>query len=317
MTKVTRTESHGISHARMITLPAYDAEFITGNRKGQKFCAGGELIIGMWQGWWRIQLRPVELQEDNKGRKITGKKAFYTLVKLLQEDNVDIYTYAIINKMVAKQINDVTDRYIIEAENEADFGKTFESAHHIDFHSSFPAGLVNTHPEFKNVINKLYNNRHENEMNKAILNLSIGYMHSPHIGYCFAQLAQDAINDNNKRVKEIAKRLKKAGRKILLYNTDGIWYTGEVYHGDGEGDALGEWRNDHINCTFRMKSQGSYEFIENNQYYPVVRGSTILDKEKPRTEWVWGDIFKATLIKFELITDDEGIQRFIPVKSKE
>ena len=31
------------------------------------------------------------------------------------------------------------------------------NVHHIDFHNSYPAGLVNTHPEFKDVITFLYN----------------------------------------------------------------------------------------------------------------------------------------------------------------
>lgn len=289
--KVKRTESHGISHARAIRFPAYDVEFLTGNRKGADYTAGGEIIIGLSEGWYRIQLRPQELMKDKKGRTITGRYAFWKLVKLLEDDNIKITDYMIEDVNKAREINDSTERYIIKAENNEIFNKELENVHHIDFHSSFPAGLVNTHPEFKATIEKIYNKRHEDDIYKAILNLSIGFMHSPHIKYKYAQLSHDAINDNNKRVKAMAKLLKKSGRKILLYNTDGIWYQGDIFHGEGEGDKLGEWRNDHINCKFRAKSQGSYEFIENGKYYPVVRGATKLDRVKTREEWQWGDIY--------------------------
>lgn len=95
---------------------------------------------------------------------------------------------------------------------------------------------------------------------------------------------------------------------VLLYNTDGIWYCGDVYHGEGEGKRLGEWENDHINCMFRAKSAGSYEFVEDGKYYPVVRGRTNLDLITPRENWKWGDIFKkeAKVIEFYWLAG-EGI----------
>ena len=83
----------------------------------------------------------------------------------------------------------------------------------------------------------------------------------------WAHLSRDAIKDNNDRVKKLAETLEKKGRMVLSFNTDGIWYKGPVYHGEGEGDGLGEWHNDHVNCKFRAKSSGSYEFIENKKYY--------------------------------------------------
>ena len=67
-------------------------------------------------------------------------------------------------------------------------------------------------------------------------------------------------------MRELAKQLKDSGRMVLAYNTDGIWYCGEIYHGEGEGNGLGQWSNDHTNCTIRFKSAGSYEYIENGKY---------------------------------------------------
>ena len=131
-------------------------------------------------------------------------------------------------------------------------------------------------------------------------------MQSKWCGYKYAHLSRDAITDNNNRIIKLSDELSSQGRVILSYNTDGIWYQGEIYHGNGEGHDLGQWENDHINCQFRMKSDGSYEFIENGKYYPVVRGYTRLDRIKPRTEWVWGDIYQAGIITFSI--DINGIK---------
>ena len=67
---------------------------------------------------------------------------------------------------------------------------------------------------------------------------------------------------------------------------------------------MGEWHNDHINCTFRAKSSGSYEFIENGKYHPVVRGITNSSKKN----WEWGDIYtkKAEMVLFKF-SEEEGV----------
>jgi hypothetical protein len=101
--------------------------------------------------------------------------------------------------------------------------------------------------------------------------------------------------------------LRQAGRQILAYNTDGIWYAGEEYHGEGEGPELGQWGHDHRNCKIRFKSAGAYEFIEDGKYYPVIRGLTLLDKVKDRdTEWQWGDIFNAPEYGY-YFDEDKGV----------
>ena len=174
-----------------------------------------------------------------------------------------------------------------------------DNVHHIDFHNSYPAGLANTHPEFRPIIEEFYNMRKSSPMYKAVLNYTIGCMGSEKHPWhaAWAHLRCDAIENNNKRVESLARRLEKSGREVIGFNTDGIWYRGEVYHGTGEGKGLGEWENDHINCIFRSKSRGAYEYIEDGQYCPVVRGSTTHDVIEPdRTKWTWGDIFKTDII---------------------
>ena len=283
---ITRTNNRGISKVNF-ELPSYYF-----NPVEKRYSA--EIIVCDIEGFVRVQFRALPEYADNQA--ISGHKAFLKFNKILSDYNIDLKKYAVEN---GDEINKQTEKYIIDVENDNDLNKIFYNAHHLDFHSSFPAGLVNTHPEFKDAIEYIYENRKKDPVYKAILNNSIGYMHSKLIKFKYSQLSKDAINDNNKRVREMAEKLRKAGYKILLYNTDGIWYTGgEPYIGDGMGDKLGQWENDHINCQFRMKSKGAYEFIEEGVYYPVIRGRTTLDSIKDRAEWCWGDIYKAVEILY-------------------
>ena len=246
-------------------------------------------IIICADGYARVQLRGGKELELAHKKEISGRQAFTKFKKMLEINGIDLNKYAIDN---GKEIKEEIEKPYICLED-AIPGFIFKRAHHIDFHNSYPAGLCNTHPEFKDIITHMYDRRKENEIYKAILNYSIGFMQS--IGGCdakWAHLSRDAIKDNNDRIRDIAERLKAAGNHILSYNTDGIWYIGNIYHGEGEGSGLGQWENDHVNCQWRCKSAGAYEFIENNKYTPVVRGYTNLDKKKSRDQWSWGDIFK-------------------------
>ena len=98
--------------------------------------------------------------------------------------------------------------------------------------------------------------------------------------------------------------MKKKGRIVLSFNTDGIWYKGPVFHWEGEGESLGEWHNDHICCKFRAKSAGSYEFIENGVYHAVVRGISNDIKD----DWEWGAIYeKKAEPQLFTFTEEGGI----------
>lgn len=219
---------------------------------------------------------------------ISGWRAFQIFSNKCSEFGIDIYSYQIENGLEVKE--DIPNPLIFMKFKD----KTFKKVNHIDFHSSYPAGLVNTHPEFRPVVEYFYEKRKEDPVNKGVLNCTIGFMQS--VKCCkarWAHLSKDAITDNLKRIQNLAAKLALSGHLILGYNTDGIWYQGELYHGEGEGDKLGEWSNDHINCQFRAKSDGAYEFIENGKYTPVLRGFCNYDTIKSRDNWEWGDIYKA------------------------
>lgn len=295
--KIVRTRSGGISVKRLnFRAPMWDVR-ATNN------CI--ELTFVLCEGCWRIQMRFGSTPKEENA--IYGKQAFEKLKNMLRADGIDIDTYAIDN---GAEIKKEIEKTMIKLENPAVARLVWDNVHHIDIHSAWPAGLVAMHPEFKPTIEMIYNKRKENSIYKAVLNMSIGYMQSIHCcGARWAQLSRDAINYNNAVMRDLAQRLKSSGRTILAYNTDGIWYTGEVYHGEGEGKGLGQWENDHVNCKWRAKSAGRYEFMEDGIYTPVVRGRTRLDRIKPREEWEWGDVMKDVTNPIEFMwIDGEGIK---------
>ena len=269
--KLERTASGGIKSGPHRKRPAWDI-------KVNRICV--ELTVLLEGCAWRIQFR-TKLPE-----KMSGRKAFTAFKRFLLKRGIDLEKYAIEN---GKEVKETIEKPLIGAKREIFYDYTFEKVNHIDFHSSYSAGLANTHPEFKEVLNELYMKREENEEYKNILNFSIGFMQS--LSGCnarWAHLSRDAIKDNNDRVKKLAETLEKKGRIVLTYNTDGIWYKGAIFHGEGEGEGLGEWHNDHVACTFRARSAGSYEFIEKNIYHAVVRGIA----NDLKSDWRWGDIYE-------------------------
>lgn len=273
--KLERTPSGAIKTGPHVKRPAWDI-------KVNHYCV--ELTVLLEGKAWRIQFR------TKLPKGMSGKKAFTVFKRMLLKDGVDLDKMAIEN---GPEVKKEIENYLVKEHHKFFLDKVYEKAHHIDFHSSFAGGLANTHPEFRKTLETIYENREKDEVNKNILNFSIGFMQS--ISGCdarWAHLSKDAIADNNKRVQDIVKRLEESGRTVLLLNTDGVWYNGPLYHGEGEGQGLGQWENDHKNCRFRMASAGAYEFIENGVYHPVIRGIP----NDAKTEWKWGDIYKEKAI---------------------
>ena len=126
-------------------------------------------------------------------------------------------------------------------------------------------------------------------------------MQSQYQRYRYADISKYAIARNNQKIRDMAQWLKDNGRTVLLYNTDGIWFTGEAFPKEMQSNELGAFKQDHTNCKFRAKSDGAYEFIEDGVYYPVIRGKTKLDNTKARIAWQWGDIYQQ---------DAEQIQKY-------
>lgn len=307
--EIVRTTSGGIStERRNFRPPMWDVSYTRACLEVTVLAEGHML---------RIQFRQVvddlsaEEEEKKETKKIYGRQAFKAFSEMLLKDGIDLEKYAIDN---GAEVKKTIPKYLIRETSKFVFDKELQNCHHIDFHNSFPAGLCNTHPEFRNVVEKLYEGRKRNPINKAILNYSIGFMQSlKNTKARWAHLAKDAIADNNRRIMELCERLAESDRRVLLLNTDGIWYQGDIYHGEGEGKKLGEWENDHTNCLLRIKTRGAYEFIENGVYHPVLRGYTKLDKVKHRSLWTWGDIYQPEaddLIEFfwtdDGLTDRDG-----------
>lgn len=276
---IIRSNSGGISFKTI--LPAYDVK-MANNR------TGAEITILCKEGCYRIQARNAV---KTTKLPINGKQAYIRLKYELKRDGINLEDYFIEN---GEEIKKEIEKPLIMLVRESAKDLIFENANHIDFHSSYAGGLANSYPEFRPTLERLYNERHLNNDNKHVLNLSIGYFQSSsNFNAKLAHLSKAAISDNNRRIKELAEELEKSGRIILAYNTDGIWYSGKVYHGPGEGFRLGQWENDHVNCTIRFKSAGAYEFTEKGSYNPVIRGYTTLDRVKDREKWQWGDIYKS------------------------
>lgn len=260
----------------------------------------------------RIQFRQLQKFDDGtEGLTMSGHTAFRRFRDLCKKAGIDLDDYADIDFEHAKEVKNSIPKPKICLTDKIWKNRTVFNAHHIDFHNSYPAGLCNTHPEFRKVIEPLYKERHDHPENKLVLNATIGYMQSimPQVRARWAQLSHDAIKDNNDRIDALAQELIDNGYTIIAYNTDGIWYKGRrPYHGDNEGSDLGQWENDHTYCQLRFKSDGAYEFIENGVYSPKVRGFTNLDKIKPRSEWTWGDIYNYEAVRMVFTFDpDIGI----------
>ena len=297
--QIKRTPSGGISiETRNFKPPMWDL------RKTKSLI---ELTIIIKEGCWRIQFRTIPKKTDG-GQSLYGSTCFKLFKEKCMEYGIDLDKYIIDN---GEEVKKEIERPLISLGRPTYRDIVFNNVHHLDFHNSYPAGLVNTHPEFKGPVQWMYDHRKEdNNKYKLVLNATIGYMQS--IDCCkarWAHLSRDAINDNNKRVQDIAHKLRSSGRVVIAFNTDGVWYQGEVYHDENEGKNLGQWENDHINCKFRAKSSGSYEFIENGEYHPVVRGQTKLDTIKPREEWAWGDIYQINAFPLIYNWTAEGITR--------
>ena len=297
--KLDRTESGGISLATL-RLPAIN---MTTNKWGV------ELIVGDCDGWFRLQFRNNLFDDvDEKKLKITGKQALNKFYYCLQDIGIDLNDYAIPN---GKMVKATIEKPLIQLDRQSFKDVIFTNAHHLDINSSYPAGVKEYHPEFGPVIDEWYKRKQAGHKEyKAYLNLMIGTMQSSYIGYKYADISKYAIGRNNQKIREMAQWLKDNGRVVLLYNTDGIWFTGDPYPEEPQSKELGAFKQDHTNCTFRAKSDGAYEFIEDGVYYPVLRGHTKLDEYLPRDKWKWGDIYQddATMVKKYIVNFEEGIR---------
>lgn len=281
--RITRTKSGGISLCRKLfdTMPCYQV--------GQT-STGVEIVILSYEyGHARIQyrLRATSIQLS----KVQGRQAFNKFQKDCETMGIDLH-YHWVPEDVGWEIKQTIEKPYIDVLSPSFLDREIDNVHHLDINSSYPAGLAESHPEFRPLIQKYYESRKVNRDYKAILNLTIGFMQSKYCDYAYSALSRDAIEVNNTKVRQMTEWLMDQGRIVLLRNTDGIWFKGESLADLFDSTDLGDWHQDHTNCKIRIKSAGAYEFIDGDgQYYPVLRGATTLDKIKDRDQWKWGDIY--------------------------
>ena len=204
--KIKRTHSGGISVAKKNrNFPAYDLR--------QERGSGIELNVVSWFGSFRLQLRSSskELFED-KEMKIWGRKAFFEFKEYCLDFGIILEDYLERDIEKAKKIKEQIPApkicfYNPKEENRL-IPKTFECMHHLDFHSSHMSGLVNRNPEFRRVVEYIYNRRKEDDiMFKSILNMTFGYMQSKGVAYGYSALSKDMLEDNNERIEQLTLEL--------------------------------------------------------------------------------------------------------------
>lgn len=295
---IQRTQSGGvsISCARRFTFNQFDARQL-GNTH--------EITLVTLEFSCRIQWRIANYKNEDKIEKTITASAFFRKYWLpeCKKHGIDMKKYAEADGFKYKESIHKADIALYDPA--ASYGWPIENAYHLDFHKFYPSGLCIAHPEFRPVIEHFNELARTDKMFKTGIDSMIGYFQSKCCGYRYAKLSMDAINAAYEKFDEVKALLK--GR-IIATNTDGIWYKGPEFHGLHEGPGLGQWSTDHKACRIRFKSAGSYEYIENGAYTPIVRGSTRLDRILDRSEWEWGDIFAESadlqLWKFQ---EGEGI----------
>ena len=302
--KIIRTPSFGICIDRFkgFRLPCYDV---------QRTSSCIELTVLDIDGMVRIQFRP-GFEGEHPELEITGNDSWKRFIGFCTRHDVKIWDYAV-TKEEGLAYKAQIPKAIIGLERERYKDLIFESCHHLDLNASHPSGMAEGFPVLYPVIKDVYDHRRENPKNKAILTHVWGYMQSMGTQFRFSHISKAGMEYTCRRVKELRDRLLSSGRFPILYNTDGIWYSGDVYHAEDEGYDLGQWKNDYVNCKLRCKSAGCYEFQEKNgRYFAKVRGHTALDMIKTRAEWQWGDIYQdeATVMRFlwddQYIVNEEG-----------
>lgn len=179
------------------------------------------------------------------------------------------------------------------------WGVEYDHVSHIDLNGAYPSEIIKACPQMLPIFNSF--------KDKTGRNSFVGFCQSEYtkkhtrnnIMYAYAKLAKIAINNTNTRIINMCKTLKDQNFTVLGINTDGIWYRSNdgrrrLYHDKDEGKGFGKWKNDHIDCVFRADSNGTYYYIENGGFHPVMRGFYRQQFAKSRSLWNKAD-YEAAL----------------------
>lgn len=275
-----------------------------------------ELTIVSYKGCYRFVIGNKRNELTNP---VSGKKSVRTIYKVAKELGIDLEKYKVSSEE-GKLLKTEIDPPHIEMFGIA--GRIYTNVHHLDLNSSYASRIIEAYPELKEMYEQMYSQRNENDgYYKHVLTNSIGCWQSeycPDIAnagklspYQFANLSKIAVNDTRALIEKYIGILRRNNRKVLLTNTDGIWYQGEIYHDENEGKELCQWKNDHTNCQFIMKSKGAYQYIEDGKCHTVVRGTTLLDQEKSREDWNFGEIFNQVLMEYYAFNEETGVEKYV------
>ena len=262
-------------------------------------------------------------RDEDPEERVNPFKAFNDMARLLKKHGIDLRDYEESEERGLKTKLEISKPMVAMKYN----GETFEHCYHIDIRSAYPYELSKAKPEFKPAFEEIFEkkSKYEGDYNpyKAMLNYFVGMCQSwklkriHYTPYGLSKLSKAAINGTVDRLIGMSKALTKKGFKILGYNTDGIWLQKpdgvELYHDGEEGSQMGNWRYDYSDVTFRSKSAKCYEFKDKDGKVTVrMSGHSNLDDVKPRDQWDWGDIFKASATPkmFKFNYDANRIEEF-------
>lgn len=294
---IKRTPSNGISKAGL-QYPAFDIDVNVS-------CI--ELVILCSAGMWDFILG---LQDNSKNKdNIYGKQCWALFTKMCKDKGID-YKADKLDEARGYMEKEKIPKPLIMMMDDKFIGQTIENAHHIDINSSFCFHIAEKYPKYLPVFEEIYQHRKEKPEYKKVLCCIYGYAQSKFVHYGWSNLSRAALEGNNRQICDLLKRLKKAGCVPIATNTDGIWYSGPIFHDSDEGTSLGQFKNDHVNCTLRFKSAGAYEYLEDGKYFPVVRGATKRDRMIDRSLWAWGDIFRddTKIEKYKFNEETERVE---------
>lgn len=274
-----------------------------------------ELVVVSMSGCFRLCWSNEPKTESGSERVyVSGMQALFQFENELAKIGVNLKDYAVVDGLKYK--NEMPKPKIgLVKEGFKDV--VFKNVNHIDMHSSHPAGIIEFEPKFAPVILDWYEKKESATTEadrlyyKDCLNHLWGAMQSIHCNYKYANISKFALEKTNERLKNMANLLAESGRRVISYNTDGIWFQGKSIPENWKSSEIGGWDEDYTNCKFRAKSDGCYEVEGYHKgkfgYFPKVRGRTKLDKVKPRTKWVWGDIYNENADVTDCYQFVEGI----------
>lgn len=302
------TKSQGISNRIQ---ECYHARYMM-VRGNQRF----ELIIISPEGCYRFLLQNKK-KADNF---VTGQQACRSIYAWCDSYGINLSKYATKDGLEEKK---AIEKPHIEVLQKLALGMKINNVYHMDFRSSYASRICEAYPELRAMYQDIFEHRKEsNGYYKHVLTNSIGCWQSAYCidyssrhnvkPYQFANLSRIAINGTRAKINEMIEKLKNANRVPLLTNTDGIWYWSNrgPYHDEDEGDNLGNWQNDHLNCDFLMTSEGRYQFVEDGVCHTVVRGLCNLDAQEPdRDKWQFGDILKIEDIYTYKFDPEKGVYK--------